>query len=141
MLGAAGAIPNSKRPFGPMDRKSCQSLFRFGVGLLARLPPGHLRPLPKLGPVRQGGITSDNIPLSEPNPSVIGWIRLRCPAPDRIPFRFVVRFRSEGRPLSLSKRTFPPRISSSEMCQNVWLGRALQDGVSRPTNVRAATMY
>jgi hypothetical protein len=29
---------------------------------------------------RAGGITSDNIPLSEPIPSVIGWIRLRCPA-------------------------------------------------------------
>ncbi len=28
----------------------------------------------------QGGITSDNIPLSEPIPSVIGWILLRCPA-------------------------------------------------------------
>jgi hypothetical protein len=25
-------------------------------------------------------ITRDNIQLSEPNPSVIGWIRLRCPA-------------------------------------------------------------
>src|SRR6266699_6876037 len=71
MLGAAGAIPNSKRPFGPMDRKSCESLFRFGVGLLARLPPGRLRPLPKLGSARQGGITSDNLPLSEPTVPLI----------------------------------------------------------------------
>ena len=39
------------------------------------------------------------------------------PCSDRISFRSFVRFRSEGRPLSPSKRTFPPRISSSEMCQ------------------------
>jgi hypothetical protein len=29
----------------------------------------------------------------------------------------------------------------SLQCQHVWPGRALQDGVPRPTNVRAATMY
>ncbi len=38
MPNAAGAMPNSKRPFGQMDRKSCWSLFRFGVARLARLP-------------------------------------------------------------------------------------------------------
>ncbi len=36
---------------------------------------------PAANSCRAGGrITSDNIPLSEPIPSVIGWIRLRCPA-------------------------------------------------------------
>src|SRR6266704_54042 len=41
------------------------------VGLFARLPPGRLRPLPKLGSARQGGITSDNLPLSEPTVPLI----------------------------------------------------------------------
>jgi hypothetical protein len=30
---------------------------------------------------------------------------------------------------------------SQELCQNVWPGRAVQDGLSRSTNVRAASMY
>ena len=34
-----------------------------------------------------------------------------------VPFRFFVRLRYEGRPLSPSKLTFPARISSSEMCR------------------------
>src|SRR6266567_8073919 len=95
---------------------------------------------PAANSCRAGGrITSDNIPLSETIPSS-DWLdspALSCS--DHIPLRLFVRFRSEGRPLSTSKRTFPRRINSSEMCQNVWLRRALQDGVSRPTNVRAAS--
>jgi hypothetical protein len=32
-------------------------------------------------------------------------------------------------------------VGRSLQCHNVWPGRALQGGVPRPTNVRAATMY
>jgi hypothetical protein len=41
--------------------------------------------------------------------------------------------------LQLRSNHASPRID--EMCHNVWPGRALQDGVPRAANVRAASMY
>jgi len=48
-------------------------------------------------------------------------------------------------PRHISTLTNSVRISATEgidaKCQNVWPGRAVQDGFPRATNVRAASMY
>ncbi len=52
---------------------------------------------PAANSCRAGGrITSDNIPLSEPIPSVIGWIRLRCPARTAYLFAYSSAFAPKG---------------------------------------------
>src|SRR5215831_7275234 len=44
-------------------------------------------------------------------------------------------------PLYPRKRTSSDTTGKSALCQNVWPGRAVQDGLPRSTNVRAASMY
>src|SRR5262249_35879704 len=46
-----------------------------------------------------------------------------------------------GCPLYPRKRTSSEAMGMSALCQNVWPGRAVQDGLPRSTNVRAASMY
>src|SRR5260370_8516875 len=78
---------------------------------------------PRRGGARgQGGITSDNIELSEPN--CPGWadIRLRCPART---FSILRPPSLRRRPLSPSKLTFPARISSSGRLR---VGKAILHG-------------
>src|SRR6266568_3215609 len=49
--------------------------------------------------------------------------------------------RSATRLVVPNEQTLAGVSGRSLQCHNVWPGRALQDGVPRPTNVRAATMY